>query len=178
MSGEGIAVELPAMDRYNFDASLAKNPSSDAQRNCRPIITAPAAVRADFKPSPSVAVTGGRPLSFVGSPSRFTEGRINQPYPDHTQDHAGDSRKAHDVGPERGSLLRYQIIILAALFAGLILLFSFCIRQAPGLLAAGQDQTGLLSLFVGVTGMFLSAIFGGLLVTDLFRAAIYAAAGG
>lgn len=176
---KGCVAKLGVVNRLYFDSSPASQNTLKVHRHKISVFYPMAYLNTHFQPAALCSDEGiSRPCRFIGGAPSFPESRINQPNADHTQDHTSDGRKAHDIGPERGSLLRYQIIILAALFAGLIFLFSLSIRQAPRLLAAGQDQTGLICLFVGVTGIFLSVIFGGLLVTDLFRAAIYAPAGG
>ncbi len=113
-----------------------------------------------------------RPLivfRYVICSTGFLECRINQPDSNYTQDHASYGGQSHNLGPQRGSLLRHEIVILAMLVTALVVLFSLCIYQALRLLAAGQGQAGLIGLFTGVAGIFLSVILSGLLVTDLLR---------
>ena len=108
-----------------------------------------------------------RSSSFVSRALGFPKSSINQPYPYDTQNHASDRSYTHNTSPQRGLLLRYEIVILALIIAGFIVGCALCIKQAPRLLSNGHNVAGLSSLFVGVTGIFVGTIVGSLLISSL-----------
>ena len=179
VSREGDAIQNPPAYLSDFNLRLPNRIASELDNQDPRFVPFPIGLESAFQPSAFSRDEGiGATLRLIRSALSLTERRVDQPNANYTQDHASDRRKPHDVGPKRGSLLRYQVIILTTLFTGLIVLFSFGIREALRLLATRQEGTGLACLCASVAGIFLSVIVGGLFVADLLRVAIYSAAGG
>jgi hypothetical protein len=105
----------------------------------------------------------------------LSEGSPNQDDASGAKEHSEDGGDAHDGRPQSGLPLGHKVGLVVLVFLLLQLAFYSCLRKAIHDFERGDASTGVGYLFLGISGVFSSAISGVVIISGLIEQA-YASA--